>query len=378
MSKASTARGFIAAVAIVPCLVVLSPIFLDAGFLLAFVSIVRAIARVLEPSFVAWSGLVEFDRTLGWKPRPHVDGHYLAEHDDVFRIVTDSEGWPGRRTLDESDILVVGDSFAFGYGVDTDRSFAELDPALGIKALAAPGYSMVQPVLLMEQLGPRLRGKLVVWFAYLENDLQDNLAPEMRKYRAPFVRLDPAAGGWTIVDAHLQPGKWECSNLDARRLFPKFCVPGPLADRAYSACDYLTGRAARACREAGASLVMVTIPHPMQLTRAGIAGLVALSGHPDECDPKLPDRRIAETCRRHRVPMIAASTHLSRRDYKHREGIHWNHRGHRRVARLLGKVYETFRSGHLEALVPGTLDAAASHPAQASLSRSAPTLGIRL
>jgi hypothetical protein len=378
MPTPSAARRFIAAIAIVPCLVALSPVFLVAVFLLLFVSTVRAIGRRLEPVSVDWSQLIEFDGTLGWKPRSNMDCHYLAFQDDVFRIVTDGEGWPGRRSLDESDVVAIGDSFAFGYGIDSNRGFAELDPKLRVKAIGAPGYSMVQPVLLMEQLGQRLRGKLVVWLAYLENDLQDNLVPEMRNYRAPFARLDPLHGGWTIVGRHLAPGKWEVSNLDARRLFSKFCVPGPLADRAYSACDYLIGRAARACHEAGAHLVMITIPHPMQLTKSGKAALAALSGAPGAYDADLPERRIAESCRRHGVPMIVGQQHLSRGDYKRREGIHWNHLGHRRMADLLGRVYESLRSGRLDEHIPRSLEHAASHVAQRAVQQpAAPTVGVR-
>ena len=97
----------------------------------------------------------------------------------MFRLVTDRDGWPGAGSLDDAKVVVIGDSFAFGYGVDTNRSFAALTPSLAVKAIAAPGYSMVQGVRLMEQLGERLRGKLVLWFIFLENDLQDNLAPEM-------------------------------------------------------------------------------------------------------------------------------------------------------------------------------------------------------
>jgi hypothetical protein len=203
----------------------------------------------------------------------------------------------------------------------------------------------------MEQLGVALRGRLVVWFAYPENDLQDNLAPEMRNYRAPFVRFDPSAGGWRIADEHLQPRKWECSNLDARRLFPMFCVPGPLSDRAYSACDYLIGRAERACHKAGARLVMVTIPHPMQLTKRGI-------------------------CRGRGIPLVVGKDHLSRSDYKYREGIHWNRRGHRRMAMLLGRIYESFRSDRLDELVAHRVEKGASRVARPSVSRPAPTLGV--
>lgn len=345
------ARTIIALVAGMLSCILLLPAYALAILLLAVPAAVRLISRFVEPSFVPWTDLIAFDPKLGWKPRPSLDAHYLAEHDDVFRMVTDQEGWPGLNSVADSDVVVIGDSFAAGYGVDTNRSFAGLNAAPKIKAIAAPGYSMVHGVLLMEQLGRRLDGKLVLWFAYLENDLQDNLAPEMRRYRAPFARYDSAAGEWAIVDSHIQPERWRCSNSDVRRLFSHFCIPGPLADRAFSACDYLIARAARACQMAGARLVVVTIPHPMQLTEAGRAELAALSGNPQLCDAGLPDRRIRECCRQLGVPMVAAMECLSREDYKRREGIHWNEQGHRRIAALVERLYGSFRSETLHELV---------------------------
>jgi hypothetical protein len=345
-------RTAIAAVALVPCVILLLPAFGFAALAVGFASSVRALGRLLESSFTPWGELIAFDRRLGWKARPNLDVHYLAEQDDVFSLVTDGEGWPGRRSLDESKVVVIGDSFAFGYGVDATRSFSEVNPALQVKAIGAPGYSMVQGVLLMETLGHRLEGKPVIWFVCLENDLQDNLAPEMRQHRAPFVRLDDRRGGWEIVDEHVEPAKWVCSNSDVRRLFPRMCVPGPLADRAYSACDYLIGRARASCALVGARLVVVTIPHPMQLSKRGVAELAALSGSPELCDENLPDRRIAECCRRHGVPMVAGMGHLCRSDYKRREGFHWNEQGHRRIAEVLAQLYTAFRSRALDEYIP--------------------------
>lgn len=345
-------RASIAAVAIVPCMIALLPAFVIAAALAAFAAVVRRVARTLERPFVSWVDLMAFDPRLGWKPRPHLDCHYLALHDDVFRVVTDAEGWPGRRPLDDSDLVVIGDSFAFGYGMDTDRSFAALLPGVRVKGVGAPGYSMVHGVRLMEQFGRRLSGKLVVWFAYLENDLQDNLVPEMVQYRAPFVRFDRASGRWDIVDEHVGPRKWTCSNLDTKRLFPGFCVPGPRADRAYGAAAYLIGRAQQVCQQAGATLVLVTIPHSTQLTESGRAELASLSGSPARCDAGLPDRRIAEACGRYAVPMVAAKERLGRGEYKRREGIHWSARGHRRIADLLAELYDAFRSGSLDEYVP--------------------------
>jgi hypothetical protein len=155
-----------------------------------------------------------------------------------------------------------------------------------------------------------------------------------------------AGTGWEIVDWHVSAEKWGGSNADVRRLFPRMCVPGPFSHRAHSAAEYLIGRAQAACRRAGASLVVVTIPHPMQLTPAGLEFMRARCGpNPELCDPDLPDRRIAESCRRFQVPMIAAKQHLSASHYKRREGIHWNERGHRQMARVLESLYESFRRG---------------------------------
>ena len=342
------ARVLIVSIAIVPCLILLVPAIVVIGLLSLFASTVRAIARRLEPAYLEWTELIEFDPQLGWKPRASLDGHYMALRDDVFRIVTDREGWPGATTIDEADVIVIGDSFAFGYGIDTNRSFASLMGNVRLKAVAAPGYSMVQGVRLMERLGERLRDKLIIWFAFLENDLQDNLAPDMAGYRAPFVRHDPDRGTWEIVDRHVSPRKWDCSQSNARRLFPSFCVPGPAAERAYDASDFLIQRARLACERVTAHLVFVTIPHSMQLTDSGRREMAAVSGAPSAFDAGLPDRRIAESCRRWGVPLVIGMQHLSRADYKRREGIHWNQSGHQRIAQLLKQLHASFVAGHLD------------------------------
>jgi hypothetical protein len=340
------ARALIAALAAVPLLILLLPAFLAAGALWLFAFCVRGLGRLIEPRFVPWSGLMRFDRALGWKARSGVDEHYLADRDDVFRIVTDADGWPGTRSLDDSAMVVIGDSFAFGYGVDTGRSFADLNPSVPIKAVGAPGYCMVHGVLMLEQLASRLNGKLVVWFICLENDIQDNMSPGNWRYRAPFVRR--SGPGWEIVDSHIVPMPWPCSDLGWTRIFPQFCVPGPLTDHVYAACDYLIGRAAACCRRAGAQLVLVTVPDPIQLTAEGRARLAALSGKPESCDVHLPDRLFAESCERHGVPIVVGMDHFTIRDYKRREALHWNKRGHRQMAAVLARLYESFRSGRLE------------------------------
>jgi len=343
-------RALIAAGMAVLSWIALLPVFVLAGGLWLFAWCVRGLGRLMEPGFVPWTDLMTFDQELGWRPRSALDAHYLAQRDDVYRVVTDREGWPGTRSLDESAVVVIGDSFAFGYGVDPGSSFADLNSKLLVKGVGAPGYSMVQGVLLMEQLAQRLDGKLVLWFVCLENDLEDNLAPAMGIYRSPFVRPSRQRGEWEIAQQHVGPSPWRWSVWGGKRLLPYLCAPGPLADRVYAGCDYLIRRAAAACSRVGAQLVLVTIPDPTQLTVEGRATLAALSGSLDSCDADLPDKRIAESCNRHGVPLIVGKDHLSGLDYKPIEGLHWNARGHRRMAEVIGQVYQSFQSGALNGL----------------------------
>ncbi len=342
-------RATLAALALLPGMVLLAPALSLALAIRGFVAIGRWIGRRLEPAFMTWTELIEFDPRLGWKPRARLSGSYFALNDDVYRIVTDEEGWPGLRTIDESDLIAVGDSFAFGYGAHFARTFAALSRGVRVKGIGAPGYSMVHGLLVVEALGRRLAGKLVVWLVCLDNDLQDNLAPEMRGYRAPFVRRRGEEGEWEIVTRHLSPDRWRASDMDSRRLLPSFCVPGALADRAFSACDYLIGRARLACSAADATLVIVTVPRPEQLG-AHRAACATAAGSLEE--PDLPDRRFAESCRRHGVPLVVGREFLTPDDYKRREGVHWSARGHRRMAALCEGLYAAFREGTLSARIP--------------------------
>ena len=130
-----------------------------------------------------------------------------------------------------------------------NRPFFRVSPfELSIKAIGAPGYSMVQELMLITQLAPRLGGKLVVWFIYPGNDLTDNLSPAMTTfgYRMPFLLESDIRGGWDIIASHVQPDRWFAEPIrpdpkDLRRVWEKSrfrsCVRGlrvldrPRADR---------------------------------------------------------------------------------------------------------------------------------------------------
>ena len=201
-------RAILAAITTLVSLLCVAPVLVLVLPFWAIAWLTRAIAPLFERPHVLWQHLIEYDPHIGWKPKANLDAYYLAHRDDMltpYHIITDAQGWPGTTSLAASQIVVFGDSFAFGYGVDIDVSYAVLHPHIRIKAIAAPGYNMVQELLLMRQLSLQLRDKLVVWFIYLENDLFDNLMPNLLHYRMPFVRSSNGKDEWHIVTHHISP-----------------------------------------------------------------------------------------------------------------------------------------------------------------------------
>ena len=107
-----------------------------------------------------------------------------------------------------------------------------------------------------------------------------------------------------------------------------------LAQRAYSACEFLIGEGRDICNRAGARLLVMTIPDPSTLRQRGLQHLFSLSADPHSFDPALPDKRIGESCANLGVPFVAGRNHLDARHYKTRDP-HWNEKGHQQVASLL-------------------------------------------
>src|SRR6516164_646658 len=116
----------------------------------------RLIARRLVPRTVRWQEIIEFDFRFGWKPKPNLNVQCFG--DDVFRVTTGPDGWRGNISLAECDIVVLGDSFAFGYGVNEQAMFAELIPNVRVKPIGAPGYNLVQELLVLREYCSQLTG----------------------------------------------------------------------------------------------------------------------------------------------------------------------------------------------------------------------------
>jgi hypothetical protein len=306
--------------------------------------LVRALAERLRPSVMRSPDLFIYDSLLGWRARPDLDAYVSDVSDDVFRIRTGPDGWHGRATIEDSEVVVLGDSHAFGYGVDADATFAAISARPRIKALGAPGYNMVQELLLLSAVHTRLAGKMVVWLAYGGNDLYDNLSPSQPAgQRTPFLRqID---GGWEIVSSHLSPDRWIASTGRGRggEYFSTLAAlhsPTHLAERAYGACGFLIEQAAELCQRVGARLIVMAVPSPFVMDDAGLARLRSKARQPEAVDPHRPDRELRASCRKADVEFVTLKDHLRRSHFKATDD-HLTEAGHRALADVIRSLQES-------------------------------------
>ena len=329
----------------IPLLLICAPFWMVA-------KLTELIAGRLEPECRSWDQMVEYEATIGWIPKPDLDVHYLSVRDpEVFHVVTDSDGWPGKTSIAESDTVVFGDSMAFGFGVNSKDSFAHIRPDLRVKAIGAPGYNCVQELMLMRQLAGQLSGKVVVWFLYYGNDLYDNLQPEMAKYRTPFVREVDTPEGWEIVTRHMSPDRWYASaGRESANWYGELAslhIPCGRSKRAFSACKYLISQGRKVCEEAGATLVVLGIPTPRVMSPEWLKILTENSPRADEIQPDLPDRELSRICEGLNVRFVSARDRLSIGDYRPVDD-HWNAKGHRLIADLLFEITNRVASSSAE------------------------------
>jgi hypothetical protein len=329
---------------IAPVVVLGLPFWITAGVTRLIHGWLTALKRKAAP----WQKLIEYSPDVGWKPRANLRTYAYA--DKPFHVTTDADGWRGSTTLRDSDVVVFGDSYAFGYGVSDDAYFADLSERVSVKAIGVNGYNMVQTLLWMRALAPQLKGKLVIWFVYHGNDLYENLQPNLGKYPMPFVRNAGGPETWEIVAEHVAEREWHGDlDRDYYRALAEICTPTTaLSRRALAACDYLIREGRALCDGAGSHLLIMSIPDITQISEPHMQRLAAVAPDPGYLNPRLPDQRLAEICARLDVAFVPLSEHLQVEDHKLHDA-HWNERGHRRVAELIEKLHETMPSAVVSA-----------------------------
>jgi len=328
-----------------------------AGSMLFTWLVVEAGYRVLDPfplipaeeiNTTEHGNLTQYDPLLGWKGVPNGRAELITENNRVqlahnsggFRDVEHARG-PGTKPA----IVVLGDSFAWGYEVRTGETVVErLRARLGDREffnLAHRGYGTDQELLTFEgwsHEGPI--EKVLLMFG--DNDVDDNNASVRYGKRKPRYALDGGRLELTGVPVVMQfewvtgppgpprfgpQGRWERLFLSSHFLhdvhfryhlwrFPPVVHMTPFAELDLTVTGAILRRLFEKVEARGAELLVVLIPSAVEIDR--------LNDWPPY------QERIAVLCTGLGIEHLDLSPAFRGRWLRtyYRTGGHWNARGH--------------------------------------------------
>ncbi|MEL7061608.1 MAG: GDSL-type esterase/lipase family protein [Acidobacteriota bacterium] len=300
------------------------------------------------------SNLVEFD-TIG-----RIDARGLRVADDP------ASPPPSQRESDARRLLVVGDSFVFGWGVDAEDALpAQLEAILAAREDAAsvenggvPGYGLPDVADWFEVYGLDLAPDVLIVCVFLGNDLLD--ATEAAR-AAPWVEGD--SGGvrrslhrgshfLRLVKRSAPPGlqrrlralvgldeAWELAYL--RQAFGSFAKdPPPAIEEGRVASSRSLARLAERARQAGVEPMLVLLPAALQVdSERWLATTRLLEVDPMLYDPEVPNRFFARQAAELGLPLVdlLPSFRAAEGPLYFTYDPHWTVAGHRLAAERIAR-----------------------------------------
>lgn len=133
--------------------------------------------QILDLPKHTWSPWVSDDHT-GFRFGSNLDQQMITEEYNVH-IATNESGLRDEPLTkkDKFRILMLGDSFTFGYGVSRGDLFADrLESSLGVDVINAGtgGYDLINHAQFLKYYGPDFQPDLIVHMLYLGNDILYN------------------------------------------------------------------------------------------------------------------------------------------------------------------------------------------------------------
>lgn len=151
------------------------------------------LARVSFPEWAPRTGTItqfwQYDAKYGWSHVPNATGRFASFGFDTT-VVTNSAGFRGKEVALQKDpsttrVLVLGDSYVWGFGVQDDEVFTSrmerLCQRVEVVNFGVSGYSTDQQLLLFRDKGSAYGADLVV-LVLTANDYEDNARSKVYVY----------------------------------------------------------------------------------------------------------------------------------------------------------------------------------------------------
>ena len=181
---------------------VLKKIGLLTATLLVTLLVAEIAVRIIFPGWAPRTGRIvelwQYDRDYGWSHVPGSTGRFSSYGFDTV-VEINSQGFrgpepPSQRDPSRRRIVVIGDSYAWGFGVDYDDIFASriqtACPTVDVINLAVSGYSTDQELLLFEEKGALYDPDIVI-LVMAGNDFESNVrSKEYVYYYKPVFEID--------------------------------------------------------------------------------------------------------------------------------------------------------------------------------------------
>jgi hypothetical protein len=320
-------------------------------------------------------GLWVYDANLGWFHAPHSRGRSFEGGPDAGQVRINGLGLRGPEVSRDplpgaSRVLVLGDSFVFGVGVDEEHLFSsELQRRLGrgyeVVNLGVSGYSTDQELLLFESLGASLQPSVVL-LVMCDNDFTGNTQDFVyHAYYKPRFDMSPAG-----LIRHNQPVPRLSPSEEARLWLGRHSNTWKLLRRATASFEtfepFAVARSGPARPDVELAFRLVaTLRHRAQ--EAGASFAVFNTGHRGEQTKLFHALRVH--LRREGLTFLGLEDALSRARGERPNGLwdfgqntHWNVDAHRVAAEVV----------HGFLVARGLLNTARRSPTPRAGRRSAP------
>lgn len=318
----------------------------------------------------AYPPLYRHDEALGWRVLPNLSIRAVTD-EFSWNIKTDDGGFRKLPEVGEHPILISGDSFAFGWGVEAEDCFAARlgkDHGIAVKSLGVPGYGLEQErELLSETLSSIQPAALIQEVWPLDWDiLNADQMVEVDHYLVSRDRLLHAPKWWIPARIRLVNTSALFGMIDRIETIVRENKRGKSLLEGYGLDAFTDGkqpekvtkareRAFNALRaihkiaeERGLPFMVVVVPSSFQIYDGDLSQWTALYGISGKADIDRPERELREFADDEGIKIIDLLPSFREEAKKRKDRLyyrtdpHWNSAGHSLAAKVIGEEIKGF------------------------------------